>query len=149
MRPIFSILSIVYIAAIFILAGSPIVRILAPFNFYSLLHIPLYGILTVLLIFSFVPLKIKSINPTNPINLSREMRSLFHWDSITRFLVVGVIALGVGIADEIHQAHVPGRDASITDVLLDFIGISLALFIIFQRYKKTTQQHNDPTVSTT
>jgi len=170
LRLIFSILSIVYVSAIFILAGSPIVRILAPFNFHSLLHIPLYGILTFLLIFSIVPItqlpvnslsqrnqrnkrnKIDSTNPTNPINLSREMRSLFHWEpinSITRFLVVGIIALGVGIADEIHQAYVPGRDASVTDVLLDFIGISLALFIIFQRYKKTTRQHNDPTVSTT
>jgi len=149
LRLIFSILSIVYIASIFVLAGSPIVRILAPFNFHSLLHIPLYGILTGLLIFSITPIKLKRNNPTNPINLSREMRSLFHWDPITRFLVVAVIALGVGIADEIHQAHVPGREASVTDVFLDFIGISLALFIIFQRYKKTTRQHNDPTVSTT
>ena len=156
LRLIFSILSIVYIAAIFILAGSPIVRTLAPFNHYSLLHIPSYGILTVLLIFSFVPItqlpvnslsqrnqrnkknKIDSTNPTNPINLSREMRSLFHWDSITRFLVVGVIALGVGIADEIHQAYVPGRDASVTDVLLDFIGIALVLFFAFRLLKTKT-----------
>jgi hypothetical protein len=162
MNILFSILSIVYISAIFILAGSPIVRTLASFNPYSLLHIPLYGVLTVLLIFSFVPLKFKllnSINPrnstnaTNPINLSRlsrsesvrgEMRSLFHWDAINstnssnlnaRFLFVGIIVLVVAIADEIHQAYVPGRDASITDVLLDLVGIILVLFFFFRLLK--------------
>ena len=130
MNILFSILSIVYISAIFILAGSPIVRILAPFNIYSLLHIPLYGILTALLILSFVPIKIKSINPINPKN------SINPINSITRFLVVGVIALGVGIADEIHQAYVPGRDASITDVLLDMVGIILVLFFVLLFHKK-------------
>ena len=132
LRLIFSILSIVYIASIFVLAGSPIVRILAPFNFHSLLHIPLYGILTFLLIFSFVPLKMKSINPINPTN------SINPINSITRFLVVAVIALGVGIADEIHQAHVPGREASVTDVFLDFVGIALALSLAFRFLKTKT-----------
>lgn len=130
LRLIFSILSIVYIASIFVLAGSPIVRILAPFNFHSLLHIPLYGILTFLLIFSFVPLKMKSINPINPTD------SINPINSITRFVVVAVIALGVGIADEIHQAHVPGREASVTDVLLDLVGIILALFFVLLFHKK-------------
>jgi hypothetical protein len=133
MNILFSILSIIYISAIFILAGSPIVRILAPFNIYSLLHIPLYGILTALLILSFVPIKIKSIKPLNPTNSTNPINSI---NSITRFLVVGVIALGVGIADEIHQAYVPGRDASITDVLLDLVGIILVLFFVLLFHKK-------------
>lgn len=120
-RLFFSILSIVYISAIFILAGSPIVRILAPFNPYSLLHIPLYGILTFLLIFSIVPTTLRTKDSMT------QRRS----HPINRFLIVGVIALGVGIADEIHQAYVPGRDASITDVLLDFVGIALVLFLPF------------------
>ena len=51
---------------------------------------------------------------------------------------MGVIALGVGIADEIHQAYVPGRDASITDVLLDFVGIALVLFFAFRLLKTKT-----------
>ncbi len=47
------------------------------------------------------------------------MRSLFHWgqlpnDLMARSFIVGFIALGVGVADEIHQAYVPSRDASIT-----------------------------------
>jgi hypothetical protein len=138
MNILFSILSIVYISAIFILAGSPIVRILAPFNPYSLLHIPLYGILTFLLIFSLIPM---TPLRSHSIDLPREMRSLFHRgelpnNSIARFLVVGVIALGVGIADEIHQAYVPGRDASVTDVLLDMVGIILVLFFVLLFHKK-------------
>jgi VanZ family protein len=117
MRLIFTILSIAYIAAIFLFAGSSVVSDLSSFNPYSLLHIPLYGILTFLLIFSFVP-----------------MTQLPNY-LITRFLVVGIIALIVAIADEIHQAYVPGRDASITDVLLDLGGIILILFIFLYFYK--------------
>jgi VanZ family protein len=121
----FSLLSICYIAAIFILAGSPIVRSLSLFNPYSLLHIPFYGILTLLLIFSFIPMTYL------PNNL------------MPRFIIVGFIALAIAIADEIHQAYVPGRDASATDVLLDTLGISLVVFIIFRRYKKTTQRRKN------
>jgi hypothetical protein len=131
-RVFFASLSCIYIAGIFILAGSPIVRILAPFDLYSLLHIPLYGILTALLILSFVPIKIKSINPINPKNSTNPT------NPINRFLIVGFIALGVGIADEIHQTYVPGRDASVTDVLLDFVGIALVLFFAFRLLKTKT-----------
>jgi len=128
MNILFSILSIVYISAIFILAGSPIVRTLTPFNPYSLLHIPLYGILTFLLIFSIVPTTLRT----------KDSMTQRRKHPINRFLIVGVIALGVGIADEIHQAYVPGRDASITDVLLDFVGIALVLFFAFQLLKTKT-----------
>jgi hypothetical protein len=136
MNPFFSILSLAYIAGIFLFADSPVVSDVAAFNPYSLLHIPLYGILTILLVLSFRRKPSNPINPTNPINLSRlpcneyvrgEMRSLFHWDSIN-MLIPGLIALGVAVADEIHQAYIPSRDASIIDVFLDIIGI---LFFIF------------------
>jgi hypothetical protein len=142
MRIFFSILSIAYIAGIFLFADSSVVSTLAAFNPYSLLHIPLYGILTVLLIFSFIPitqLPVNSLNQRNQRNLSREMRSLFHWDQRNQrnfYLLPGFIALIVAIADEIHQAYVPGRDASITDVLLDLVGIILVLFF-FSRFLKT------------
>ncbi len=126
MRIFFSILSIAYIAGIFFLAGSPVVSNLSTFNPYSVLHIPLYGILTVLLIFSFFSMKLKLNNPTN---------SMDSINSKTRLLVVGSIALVVGIADEIHQAYVPGRDASVTDVLLDLVGIILVLFCAFRVFK--------------
>lgn len=120
MRILFSILSIAYIFCIFFFADSPVVSTLSSFNPYSLLHIPLYGILAILLIFSFVP-----ITPL-PNNL------------ITRFLFVGFIALIVAIADEIHQAYVPGRDASVTDVLLDLVGIVFVLFFAFRLLRTKT-----------
>jgi len=120
MRILFSILSIAYIFCIFFFADSPVVSTLSSFNLYSLLHIPLYGILTILLIFSFVPI-------TQLPN-----------DLITRYLFVGFIALIVAIADEIHQAYVPGRDASITDVLLDMVGIVLVLFFAFRILRTKT-----------
>jgi VanZ family protein len=57
---------------------------------------------------------INSINPTNSRNL----------------VAAGIIALVVAIADEIHQAYLPNRDASIIDVFLDIIGIILCMLII-------------------
>ena len=120
MRILFSISSIVYIFCIFFFADSSVVSTLSTFNPYSILHIPLYGILTFLLIFSFVP-------------MTRLPNYL-----ITRLLVVGFITLIVAFADEIHQAYVPGRDASITDVLLDLVGIILVLFFFFRLLKTKT-----------
>jgi len=137
MRIFFSILSIAYIGGIFILADSPMVSDFARFNPYSLLHIPVYGILTVFLVFSFVPIRRRSINPISPTN------SINPTNSTNRFLVAGFVALAIAIADEIHQAYVPGRDSSATDVLLDTLGISLVVFIIFRRYKKTTQRRKN------
>jgi len=129
MRIFFSILSIAYIAGIFLFADSSVVSTLAAFNPYSLLHIPLYGILTVLLIFSFMPLTQLpnySLNQRNQIN-QRNQKNFY--------LLPGGIASVVAIADEIHQAYVPGRDASITDVLLDVVGIILVLFFFFRLLK--------------
>ena len=130
MRILFSILSIAYIATIFLFADSSVVSDLSSFNPYSLLHIPLYGILTALLIFSFVPLK---FNSTYQIN-QRNQRNQRNWKNF--YLLPGGIALIVAIADEIHQAYVPGRDASLTDVLLDMAGIGIVIFFTSQLFRK-------------
>ena len=132
MRIFFSILSIAYIATIFLFADSSVVSDLSSFNPYSLLHIPLYGILTALLLFSFVPLTqlpVNSLNQRNQIN-QRNQKNFY--------LLPGGITLIVAIADEIHQAYVPGRDASLTDVLLDMVGIILVLFFFFRLLKTKT-----------
>ncbi|MBM4350228.1 MAG: hypothetical protein FJ106_10145 [Deltaproteobacteria bacterium] len=125
-RFIFTVLSIAYIASIFFLAGSPIVQISATFNPYGLLHIPLYGVLTLLLIFSIIPFGFSSSNPTNPIDQRNQKN---------RFLFAGLIALGVAVADEIYQIYVPGRKASATDILLDAIGIVLVLLVFHRIFK--------------
>jgi VanZ family protein len=114
--------SVAYIAGIFLFADSSVISDLSPFNPYSLLHIPLYGILTLLLFLSFVPLKSRSTDSTHSTDLTYSIR----------FLAVGLVATMVGIADEIHQAYVPGRNASVVDVFLDVVGIGLCLFIIWR-----------------
>jgi VanZ family protein len=125
MRFFFKLASVAYISGIFLFAGSPVVERLGQFNPYSLLHIPLYVILTLLLIFS----KWSSIftNRGNPANSTNS----------SSLVVAGIIALVVAIADEIHQSFIPFRDASVTDVFLDLTGISLVLIVFLKHYKKS------------
>ena len=132
-RAFFASLSCIYIAGIFLFADSPVVSDMSAFNPYSLLHSPLYGILTALLIFSFVPLKFKLINSINPKNSTNSINSS---NLNARFLLAASITSVVAIADEIHQAYVPDRDASITDVLLDLVGIVLVLFFAVHFFRK-------------
>jgi len=113
MRFLFGLLSIFYVAGIFLFADSTLASDLAPLNPYSLLHIPVYGILAVLLVFSCLPMKQIAENPAN---------------AKKYLLLSGLIALGIAIADETHQAYLPGRFASVSDVFLDVLGISLVLF---------------------
>ena len=138
MRILFSILSIACIAGIFLFADSPVVSTLSNFNPYSLLHIPLYGILTILLIFSFVPITQLPINSLNQINQTNQINQKDRTNQINHYFIVGFIALIVAIADEIHQIYIPGRDASVTDVLLDLVGIILVLFFAFRLFKTKT-----------
>ncbi len=135
MNPIFSILSAAYIAAIFLLADSPMVSDVTPFNPYSLLHIPLYGILTLLLILSFPPQRNRSIDGTNSIDSTNPSNPTNSSNS-SNLVIAGIIALVVAIADEIHQAYIPNRNASVVDVLLDTAGIGLSISI-FLRFGHT------------
>src|SRR4030042_4019297 len=116
-------LSAAYIAGIFLLADSPMVSDVAPFNPYSLLHIPLYGILTLLLILSFPPQRKRFVNPTNSGNSTNSINSIntINPSNPSNYFVAGIIALVVAIADEIHQAYLPNRNASFIDVLLDLV----------------------------
>jgi hypothetical protein len=120
----FAFLSVVYIFVIFYFAGSPAISLISPYNYCSLLHIPLYGVLTVLLILSLLPPKLfrpARINQINQINLI--------W---VRLFLAGLISFVVGIADEYHQVFVPGREGDFGDVLLDLAGIILAVLLILR-----------------
>jgi VanZ family protein len=144
MRILFSLLSLFYVASIFILAGFPVVHTLSEFNPYSLLHIPLYGILAFLLVFSMVPVtqgfKEASIQPRSD---STRTRSKGTTGLKFRLFVAGGIALAVGIFDEIHQLSVPRREGSVGDVALDMVGIAIALLLCFVLFK--TRFLNKPT----
>jgi VanZ family protein len=129
MNILFLILSAAYIAGIFLLADSPMVSDVSAFNPYSILHIPLYGILTLLLILSFPPSKQKCADTINSSNSSN-------------LVVAGIIALVVAIADEIHQAYVPNRNASVIDVLLDLLGIICCILLVRHFFLASTKFHN-------
>ena len=118
---IFAVFSAAYIAGIFLFAGSSAVSTLSDLNPCSLLHIPLYGVLTALLLFSIIPFRLQGMGAGM---------------ATGRLPIAGLIALLVGMADEYYQFFIPGREASLTDVFLDAGGIALTLLLFFWLYKK-------------
>ena len=94
-----------------------------------LLHIPLYGLLTVLLLLTFIP------KPGT--NLT------------SRYQAAAWIAVAVGVVDEYHQAFIPSRDASVTDVLLDILGVGLVMILAWRvpphRWMKPLEKLGWPT----
>jgi len=149
----FALLSVAYASAIFVLAGSPLAFSLSAFNPRSILHIPLYGILTFLLFFSIpaspnaavasVDAEEDCKNQSIPVDKQKTMRNAKTLEAerlkpseYWRHLAAGLLAFGVAIADEIHQSHVPGREASLSDVVLDGLGIVLACGVIMWLRKR-------------
>ena len=113
MNPVYALLSAAYIFTIFFLADSRAVSRLGEFNPYSLLHIPLYGILTLLILLSLCTGK-----------------GIY---SPKRVISGGFLAAIVGAMDELHQAFIPSREGSWGDVLLDVLGVAIAL-LVFRRF---------------
>jgi VanZ family protein len=109
MNPFFTVLSAAYIFGIFFLADSPAVSQIGEFNPYSLLHIPLYGVLTGLLL-----LAIASKPGTN---------------IAIRYHLAAWIAVAVGILDEYHQTFIPSREGSVGDVFLDLLGVVMVVIL--------------------
>lgn len=109
MNPCFTALSAAYIFAIFFLAESPVVARINEYNHFSLLHIPLYGILTALLLLA--------------VGLEPKPNPKF------RYTIAALIAVGVGILDEYYQSFIPTREASVTDALLDALGVSIVMIL--------------------
>ncbi len=107
MNPFFFIVSVAYVFAIFFWADSPIISQISVLNPHSLLHVPLYGILTVLLMLAFCW------------QAGKELRR--------RKILVAIVVIVIAFLDEFHQSFLPIRDASLTDVLLDLVGILLAM----------------------
>ena len=59
-----------------------------------------------------------------------------------KYYVLGIlITVLYGVTDEIHQYFVPGRDASLLDLLADILGIILFMRI-YTRYVSITQSKN-------
>jgi VanZ family protein len=116
MRPLFSILSTLYIAGIFILPKLISSSLLSKvWNPYSLLHIPMYGVLMMLLTLTFEP------------RIFSQRRGS---SGVSFVFLSGGFATAVRIPDEFHQVFIPYRDAPIGDVMLDIAGIALAGILI-------------------
>ena len=136
MNLFFLLLSCAYVAVIFLMADSSVVSTISTFNLYSLLHIPLYGVLTVLLILSMIPFQLfhfRGLNPGHPggDRDNRVQANDFRRISLKgRFVMAGLIGLVIALADEFHQYSIPARDGSFSDVLLDLTGILAALFLM-------------------
>jgi VanZ family protein len=45
-------------------------------------------------------------------------------------VVAAAISLLYAVADELHQSFVPGRDADPLDVVVDAVGIAVAVFLV-------------------
>ncbi len=112
MNPLFTILSAAYIFGIFYCADSSAVSVIGEFNFFSLLHVPLYALLTLLLLLAFAS--------TSDQNMK------------IRCGLGSLIAVVVGILDEYNQSFIPARDASGGDILLDIAGVLLVLLLAFR-----------------
>lgn len=84
-------------------------------NVQNFLHIPLFGVLAWLWHFSL---------------------SAWTGSSSRRSLLALTISFGYGILDELHQALVPGRFASLTDVALNGLGALVAVLLLFRHSKK-------------
>ncbi len=60
-----------------------------------------------------------------------------------RLTWVAGVAVGFAILDEIHQAFVPGRGASAMDVLIDSLGVVLAMQLLQRFYPQQPGNQSD------
>ena len=112
MSPLFTALSAAYIFMIFYGADSSTASAIGDFNPFSVLHVPLYGLLTVLLLLAFA-----SRGEKNP---------------KIRYGLAALTAVVVGILDEYNQSFIPTREASMGDILLDTFGVLVVLLAAFR-----------------
>lgn len=65
-------------------------------------------------------------------------RALARPSPVTSRLYTGSAALGIGYAltDELHQLFVPGRQAELSDLLADIIGIVAVLLVLYYRQRR-------------
>ncbi len=49
---------------------------------------------------------------------------------ISNSFLIWLLLVGVGMADELHQMHIPGRQAHVLDLIADAIGIAIGVFVM-------------------
>jgi VanZ family protein len=109
---------ILYSGIIFYASSVPNVKApLAEISFDAVLHVLLYAPFGYLLARAFYNARV---------SVSQE----------TLLRVVLLISLLYGGSDEIHQSFVPGRDASLTDVIADMIGGAMGGYLYLLSLKR-------------
>ncbi len=88
----------------------------------NIAHIPLYGVLAISLFLFFKNRKDSELNKIN--------RNVI------------LTAMCIAILDELNQSITPGRQASLLDILLDAIGILIALWVANTRLLSTAGKFN-------
>jgi len=125
----YRLLAVGWMMLIFFLSSQPSLPAVLFFSGADLLlHAVFYAILCVFLARSFTDPRIRNWN---------------------RVILLTVLVTAYGITDEFHQSFVPGRDASIWDVLADNVGGFLAAVMLFWRDRKTVNisEYNLPNES--
>lgn len=119
-RPyLFRLLTVGWMLLIFVLSSQsslPVVRVFSGADLLA--HAAVYGILCMFLALSFVPPRVATWN---------------------RVLLLTVLVTAYGVTDEYHQSFVPGRDASLGDVLADGAGGFIVAWIMHWRYRRAVK----------
>jgi VanZ family protein len=107
----FSALTIGWMMLIYFLSSQPSLPAVSLFSGTDLLaHATFYGVLCIFLARSLVPSRVTT------------------WK---RVLLLTILVTAYGITDEYHQLFVPGRNASLWDMLADGLGGFLAALMLF------------------
>jgi len=69
------------------------------------------------------------------------VRTNFFRKRVRAYLIASLVSLFIGAMDEYHQISLP-RDASLSDLFLDGVGITLALLIFYFYEVKNENQKN-------
>jgi VanZ family protein len=113
----FSALTVGWMLLIFFLSSQPSLPAVSLFSGTDLLaHATFYGVLSMFLARSLAPSRVTT------------------WK---RVLLLTILVTVYGITDEYHQLFVPGRNASMWDILADGLGGFLAAFMLFWRDRRT------------
>ncbi len=108
---LYRLLTVAFMALIFYLSSQPYIAIAPDFsNSDKIMHVLAYGLLGGLFALSIQP-----------------------WKGTLSWKLVGfttLFTIAYGISDEFHQSFVPGREASVLDVVADGLGGFLAGFTL-------------------
>lgn len=116
---LFRILAVGWMGLIFIMssrADTPTLELFWQQD--KLMHVGIFGVLSALMAYS--------LNPPGATT----------WG---RVILLTAIVMVYGISDEYHQSFIPGRDASLWDVLADGIGGFLAAMTLFWWNRQTVK----------